>query len=47
MGARIMTQPDVRRVNANIGMLLFLASWGMMFVTLLFAYGVIRTKAAV
>lgn len=36
-----------RRVTANIGMVLFLASWAMMFITLFFSYGVIRTKAAV
>ncbi len=43
----VSLRPDARRVTANIGMVLFLASWAMLFVTLIFSYAVIRSRAAV
>lgn len=36
-------QPNVRHAAANIGMAIFIASWGMVFVTFIFAYAVMRT----
>ena len=47
MGTATLPAPQVRRIAANIGMLVCLASLAMVFVTLLFSYGVIRTKSAV
>lgn len=40
-------QPNTRRVSANIGMAVSLASLAMVFATFLFAYGIVRSKAAV
>jgi len=36
-----------RRAANEIGMAILLASWGMVFVTLLFAYAIVRTRSAV
>ncbi len=43
-----MTLPsDRREVDARVGMIVFLASWGMVFLTLFFAYGVLRLREEV
>ncbi|MBI3820892.1 MAG: heme-copper oxidase subunit III [Planctomycetes bacterium] len=36
-----------RAIDARIGMMLFLASWGMVFLTLFFSYAVLRFQAPV
>lgn len=47
MGATTMPNTSVRRASAHIGMMLCLASFAMLFITLLFSYGIIRSKSAV
>lgn len=37
--------PERREVDAQIGMIVFLASWGMVFLTLFFALAVLRLQA--
>jgi cytochrome c oxidase subunit III len=40
-------ETDRREIDARIGMTVFLASWGMVFLTLFFSYAVLRLRATV
>jgi len=45
-GARVIAHPAVRGAfTAYLGMVVFLASWTMMFASLFFAYGLVRSRA--
>ena len=47
-GARVVAHPAVRApFTAYLGMVVFLASWTMMFAGLLFGYGLVRSRAPV
>ena len=47
-GARVVAHPAARaHFTAYLGMVVFLASWTMMFAGLLFGYGLIRSRAPV
>src|SRR4051812_24131317 len=48
MGTVVEIRPRMREeFTSSLGMLIFLASWGMMFAGLFFAYGFARSKAIV
>jgi cytochrome c oxidase subunit 3 len=48
MGTVVELRPRAREeFTSSLGMLIFLASWGMMFAGLFFAYGFARSKAVV
>ena len=48
MGTVVEIRPHAREeLTRSLGMLVFLASWGMMFAGLFFAYGFARSKAIV
>jgi heme/copper-type cytochrome/quinol oxidase subunit 3 len=48
MATVVELRPRVRQeFTSSLGMIVFLASWAMMFAGLFFAYGFIRTKAVV
>jgi cytochrome c oxidase subunit 3 len=45
---RVIPHPGVREdFTAYVGMVVFLASWAMMFASLFFAYGIVRSRAPV
>ncbi|HEY7725862.1 MAG TPA: cytochrome c oxidase subunit 3 [Anaeromyxobacteraceae bacterium] len=45
--ARVIPHPEASHaVTAHLGMVIFLASWAMLFAGLFFAYGLVRSRAA-
>src|SRR5882724_7801898 len=47
MGTVVALRPRAKEeFTSSLGMIIFLASWAMMFGTLFFAYGFVRTRAA-